>query len=253
MDTKLKKVPKIRLDALLKERFPDLSRNQIQSYIIQGRVSLDGEKLTKTGTAVPSDAPIVLKLDDQRFVSRGGLKLEAALRHFNLDVTDMIALDAGISTGGFTDCLLQRGAKKVYGVDVALGQVHQRVATDPRVTLLEKTNLRHLTNLPELVDLASLDVSFISLKKVIPAVAALLKPGGYVLALIKPQFEAERSEISRGGLVKSDEVHMRIIEEIKNCFATHSLTYLGIMDSPILGASSGNKEFLGFFQKMAAS
>lgn len=236
-----------RLDKLVQEKFPHLTRNQVQSFIIQGYVLVDGKVATKPGTPTSPEALLALTVEEPKFVSRAGFKLEAALDHFKVDVTELVAMDAGISTGGFTDCLLQRGIKRVYGVDVGYGQVHEKVRHDARLILLEKTNLRHLERLPELVDLVTLDLSFISLLKVIPAVKRVLKPTGSIITLIKPQFEAEREDIRRGGLVKDDEVHHRVIEKIRAGMLAEGFEMVGVIDSPILGAASGNKEFLAYF------
>lgn len=240
---------KRRLDTLVLERFPHLTRNQVQSFIMQAKVTVDDVIVTKAGAQVADTVRIVLDEQHPKFVSRAGFKLEAALDQFNIDVTGFTCLDAGISTGGFTDCLLQRGAKKVYGVDVGYGQVHEKVANDPRVRLLEKTNLRLLTGLPESVDLATLDLSFISLLKVIEAVKALLSPDGKIIALIKPQFEAERKDIGRGGLVSSHAVHEEVIAKIKHGFEEHGFELIAIIQSPILGAASGNIEFVALFKR----
>ncbi len=240
---------KIRLDLLVMERYPSLTRNQIQSFIMQGKVLVDDVRITKPGTPILRQAILRLEEEETKYVSRGGFKLEAALDHFALDVNGLVALDAGISTGGFTDCLLQRGINKVYGIDVGYGQVHERVRTNQRVIILEKTNIRHLTQLPELVDLATLDLSFISLLKVIPAISQLLKPQGFIIALIKPQFEASREDISRGGVVKDPKVHAAVQEKIRVGFLEHNLVCEGIIPSPIVGATSGNHEFLGLFRK----
>src|SRR5579862_9554461 len=182
-------IAKKRLDLLVHERYPHLTRNQIQSFIIQNKVTVNGILITKPGTSVPEDSTLELAIDEPKYVSRAGFKLEGALDSFNIDVKDLVALDAGISTGGFSDCLLQHGIKKIYGIDVGYGQVHEKVADNPRVKVIERTNLRNLTMLPEKIDIATLDLSFISLLKVMPAVKNLLKPEGRIIALIKPQFE----------------------------------------------------------------
>lgn len=238
---------KERLDARIQREHPHLTRNQIQSFIIQGKVFVNEKVITKSGTQVSQDDSITLTIDEPKFVSRAGFKLEAALEHFDIHVTGLVAMDAGISTGGFTDCLLQNGIQRVYGIDVGYGQVHEKIRNDARVLLLEKTNLRLLEHLPEKVDLATLDLSFISLLKVMPAVKNLLKPDGRIIALIKPQFEAERHEIGRGGLVKSDATHAKVIQKIKDGMKEFGFQTVGVIESPIVGATSGNKEFLGYF------
>ena len=178
---------------------------------------------------------------------RGGFKLEAALETFGVDVTGLTCLDAGLSTGGFTDCLLQRGATRVYGVDVGYGQVHERVRTHPRVVVLERTNLRHLTTLPELVDIATLDLSFISVLKVLPAVNQLLRPGGRLLVLVKPQFEAQRGEVGRGGVVRDAEVHADVLRRVTEGALALGFQCQRTMASPLRGAKEGNLEFLALF------
>lgn len=239
---------KQRLDAAILERHPHLSRNQIQSFIMQGQVKVNDQVVTKPGHQVNHDADILLALEEPKYVSRAGFKLEAALEHFKVDVTDLIALDAGISTGGFTDCLLKNGIKRVYGVDVGYGQVHEKIRNDKRLILLEKTNLRHLEQLPELVDLVTLDLSFISILKVMPAIVNLIKPTAKLITLIKPQFEAERNDIRKGGLVLDDAVHERVIEKIRTGMTDFGCTMVGVIESPVRGAASGNKEFLAFFE-----
>ncbi len=236
-----------RLDKLVQEKFSHLTRNQIQSFIIQGYLKVDGKIATKPGTPTSPEALLELTIEEPKFVSRAGFKLEAALDHFKLDVTGLIVMDAGISTGGFTDCMLQRGIKRVYGVDVGYGQVHEKITRDTRLILFEKTNLRHLERLPELVDLVTLDLSFISLLKVIPAVKNVLKPIGSIITLIKPQFEAEREDIRRGGIVRDDAVHQRVIEKIRIGMLAEGFAMVGVIESPILGATAGNKEFLAYF------
>lgn len=241
------KPTKVRLDILVQQQYPHLTRNQIQGFIMQGKVSIDGHPVTKAGSPTPSDTVIVLDDQTPKYASRAGFKLEAALQSFDVSVQDLVAMDAGISTGGFTDCLLQNGIKRVYGVDVGSGQVLEKVKNDPRVILYEKTNLRLLEKLPELVDLVTLDLSFISILKVMPAVGKLLKPDGIIITLIKPQFEADRQDISKGGVVRDDAVHQKVIAKIKTGMAEFGFEMKGVIDSPILGATAGNKEFLAFF------
>lgn len=242
------KKPKKRLDAVVQELHPQLTRNQIQSFIMQGKVLVDGIVQTKPGLSIAFDSVVHLSVEEPKYVSRAGFKLEAALDHFNVDVSGFVCMDAGISTGGFTDCLLQRGAARVYGIDVGYGQVHERIRNDKRVVLFEKTNLRNLEKLPELVDLVTLDVSFISILKVMPAVSKLIKPDGKIITLIKPQFEAERKDIKRGGVVKDAEVYPRVIEKIRAGLEEFGFIMIDVIDSPILGATSGNREFLALFK-----
>lgn len=240
---------KKRLDLVIQTQYPNLSRNQIQSFILQRKVKVDGQIVDKAGTPIKVDSKIELECEEPKYVSRAGFKLEGALDYFKIDVTGLVVIDAGISTGGFTDCLLQRGAKRVYGVDVGFGIVHEKLRNDSRVILYEKTNLRYLDSLPELVDLATLDLSFISLLKVMPAVCKLLKPNAKIITLIKPQFEAEREDVRRGGVVKDDDVHKQVIEKIKTGMLEFGFKMIDIMESPIKGDKSGNKEFLALFVK----
>lgn len=237
---------KKRLDILVSEKFPTFSRTQIQSYIMQGKVFVDGVVQAKPGTAVSEESVVELKVEESPYVSRAGYKLQKALDEFNINVNGLIVLDAGISTGGFTSCLLLRGAKKVYGVDVGYGQVHEKIRTDPRVVLLERTNLRYLESLPELVDLVTLDLAFISVLKVMPAVKKLIKPTGRIIVLIKPQFEADREDVGKGGIVKDEKIHKKVVDRIKNGMLEFGFKMIGLTESPILGAD-GNKEFLAFF------
>jgi 23S rRNA (cytidine1920-2'-O)/16S rRNA (cytidine1409-2'-O)-methyltransferase len=237
---------KKRLDRLLQEQMPQLTRNQIASFIAQGEVTVNGQVVTKAGAQIREDAVIVCAHEQPRYVSRGGLKLERALDHFTINVTGLVALDAGISTGGFTDCLLQHGAARVYGIDVGYGQVHEKVRRDPRVILRERTNVRYLDSLPELVDIVTLDLAFISVLKVMPALVLLMKPHAQLVVLIKPQFEAERHEVGKGGIVRDEQVHEKVVRTLCAGITAYGFTCVGVIESPILGAS-GNKEFLGYF------
>lgn len=242
---KLKK----RLDVLLQERYPAYSRQQLQSWIMQGKVAVEGKVVSKPGMSVLATASIALAIPEAGFVSRAGVKLDYALTQFDVDVTGLIALDAGLSTGGFTDCLLQRGVHKVYGVDVGYGQVHEKIRNDPRVEVIERTNLRTLDQLPELADMATLDLSFISVLKVMPAVSRLLKPQAQLIVLIKPQFEALKEEVGRGGLIMDASVHERVVQTVVAGIEQYAFACKGVVESPITG-SSGNKEFLGFFRRL---
>ena len=214
---------------------------------MQGKVKVEGRVVTKPGASVLTDALIECDEDRPKYVSRAGFKLEKALSEFKIDVKDKVILDAGISTGGFTDCLLQNGAKKIYGIDVGYGQVHEKIAYDSRVVVMERTNLRELKELPELVDLVTLDLSFISVLKIIGTVKNLMKPNAQLVILIKPQFEAEKEQVGRGGIIKDAAVHDEVIGKIKIGLEQHGFECLGVISSPIEG-SSGNKEFLGFFK-----
>jgi len=239
---------KKRLDLLVHEKFPQYSRRQIQSWIMQGKVQVDDRVITKSGTPVASDACINLIVKEPKYVSRAGLKMEKALDHFTIDVEGLTVLDAGLSTGGFTDCLLGRGVKKVYGVDVGYGQVHEKIRNDPRVIIMERTNLRALRTVGERVDLVTLDLSFISILKVMDAVLSLLKDDGQLITLIKPQFEAQRKDVGRGGIIKDPKVHDAVVERVTNGIKERGFTLVGVVESPITGAS-GNKEFLAYFKR----
>lgn len=241
---------KERLDIRVQQKCPHLSRTYVHSLIMQGKVTVDGVRVTKQGTSISSDTVIVVDESVPKYVCRAGFKLEKALDFFSCDVAHLVALDAGLSTGGFTDCLLQRGVARVYGVDVGYGQVHEKIKQDSRVIVMERTNLRNLTTLPELVDIVALDVSFISVLKVMDAVNLLLKPGGKLIVLIKPQFEAERKDVRKGGIVKDPEVHQRVQEKIIAGITACGFVCNGITESPIHG-TMGNKEFLAYFVKGA--
>lgn len=240
---------KKRLDQLLQEKEPKYSRAQIQSWIMQGKISVDGKIMSKPGTMINIEAILSYDLQEPKYVSRAGFKLEKALEHFAIDVKDMIAMDAGVSTGGFTDCLLQHGVKKVYGIDVGYGQVHEKIRKDPRVILMERTNLRELTKLPEKIDIATLDLSFISVLKVMDAVDAILKPQGKLVVLIKPQFEARKEEVGRGGIIKDSAIHHEVIKRVTSGIESHGYQCHGVTESPIFGAT-GNKEFLAYFSRI---
>lgn len=239
---------KKRLDLLLQHSMPHLSRNQISSFIVQGKVKVDGKIVDKPGTLVKESAEIYCDTYEPKYVSRAGFKLEKALDFFNIDVKDLVALDAGISTGGFTDCLVQRGIKHVYGVDVGYGQVHEKVAKNPVVTVIERTNLKDLSGLPEKVDIVTLDLSFISVLKVIPSVLNFLKDSSKLVILIKPQFEAERNQVGSGGIIRDSKVHQEVIDKVVSGIKSYGFEFHGVTDSPIEG-SSGNKEFLAYFTK----
>ncbi len=239
---------KKRLDLFVQERFPMLSRTHIQSLIMQGKVRVDGRPCTKAGISIDPSVSLEVAYEEPKYVCRAGWKLAHALEHFALDVTDLVVLDAGLSTGGFTDCLLQKGVRRVYGVDVGYGQVHEKIRTDPRVVVIERTNLRYLEQLPEKVDLATLDLSFISLTKVIGAVKQLLTPEGKLIALIKPQFEASRYEVGKGGIVRDPAIHTKVIGQVTEAIVQEGFTLTGVVESPIHGAT-GNKEFLSYFKR----
>ncbi|HBS48246.1 TPA: TlyA family rRNA (cytidine-2'-O)-methyltransferase [Candidatus Dependentiae bacterium] len=239
---------KIRLDILILGKYPELSRNKIQNLIAQGAVKSRNEVLKKAGMQVPADFDFEIDFSVQKYVGRGGYKLEKALQEFKIDVSGLICLDCGVSTGGFSDCLLQSGASKVYGVDVGIGQTNSKLVEDPRFVLIEKTNLKELQSLPQKVDLVTLDLSFISLLKVLSAVVNLMTNDGKIIALIKPQFELERNELSRGGVVRDKRLHQKVIKKIEEGVKVFGLEVKQIIDSPIFG-SDGNKEFLALIEK----
>ena len=240
---------KQRLDELTIARFPEHSRTVVQSWIAQGKVLVDGQPVLKAGTKVKPTVVVDIIAEQPKFVCRGGLKLEKALDHFAVDVDGAVCLDSGLSTGGFTDCLLQRGASKVYGVDVGYGQVAEKIRVHPRAVVMERTNLRYLQPLPELVDVAALDLSFISVLKVLPAVAATMRPNGTLLVLIKPQFEARRSQIGAKGVVRDPAVHEEVIARVVDGAEELGFAYRAHVVSPIKGAKEGNTEFLAYFTR----
>jgi 23S rRNA (cytidine1920-2'-O)/16S rRNA (cytidine1409-2'-O)-methyltransferase len=240
-----------RLDILMVTRGLVATRERARALILAGDVLVDGVPVTKAGTGVAEDAAIELKQPDHPWVGRGGVKLAHALEVFGLDVTGQIALDIGASTGGFTDVLLARGARRVVAVDVGTGQLDWKLRTDPRVVCLERVNARYLApdDLPEdarSFDLITMDVSFISLKLVLPVVPALLAGNGRAIALVKPQFEAGRDEVGAGGIVRDPSVHARVIEAVAASALQVGLTRLALEPSPITGAE-GNREFLLLF------
>ncbi len=239
---------KKRLDQLLQELLPAYSRQQIQSWIMQGKVKVGGAVVTKPGVATADDAKIEYDIQEPKYVSRAGFKLEKALDEFNIDVAGLTALDAGLSTGGFSDCLLQRGIAKIYGVDVGYGQAHEKIRANPRVLVMERTNLRDLHDLGQKVDIVTLDLSFISVLKVMDAVSELLKDNGKLVVLIKPQFEAQKHEVGKGGIVRDDTVREYVVAQVTNGIVAHGYVLQGLVESPITG-TDGNREFLAYFLK----
>lgn len=217
------------------------SRAKAQALIMAGKVEVEGRPVIKPGIPVREEATIAV-LEPPPFVSRGGVKLDYALDRLQIDVASMVVADIGASTGGFTDCLLKRGTSRVYAIDVGRGQLDYRLRQDPRVVVMEQVNARYPLSLPEKVDLATMDVSFISVEKVIPSAAQSLKPGGRLLVLIKPQFEAERKEVGKGGVVKEPLTHARVLGRFVAWATGHGFRLKGLVPSPILGAS-GNREF----------
>lgn len=235
----------VRLDLLLVERGLAESRSLAQRLIRAGEVLVDGQLADKPGADVAEDADISLKAKP-RFVSRGGEKLAAALAQFPVDVAGKVAADIGASTGGFTDCLLQHGAAKVYAIDVGYGQLAWELRQDARVVVMERVNARYLAALPEPVDVIVSDVSFISLRIVYATAVSWLKPGGTVVSLIKPQFEAGREHVGKGGVVRDPAVHRRVLETVTAEMAALGLGLRGLMVSPLRGPA-GNVEFLGWW------
>ncbi len=233
----------MRLDALLVEKGFAPTGEKARAIILAGVVEVDGKRADKAGKETSQTAIIRVKEDPNPYASRGGLKLEAALKSFGIDVDGLLILDAGASTGGFTDCLLQHGATGVIAVDVGYGQLAWKIRNDPRVTVLEKTNIRYLKNLDDPPDGAVIDVSFISLKLVIPPVSRLLKEKAFVIALIKPQFEAGKGSVGKGGVVRDPALHIAIVKDIESCSAKEGWTVKGVIPSPLLGPK-GNREFL---------
>ena len=246
---------KLRLDKLLLERSLTTSRERAQALILAGKVLVNGQKIEKAGAAVDASADIRLLGEDLKYVSRGGLKLEEALTHWQIAVAGKICLDVGTSTGGFTDCLLQRGAARVIAVDTGHGQIDFRLRQDARVRLLEKTNARYLTaeQVGELVDVVVMDVSFISATLVLPAVVAAAFPppeerrGRQIIVLVKPQFEAGREQVGKGGIVRDPLVQKAAVEKVRHALLALGCTQTDVIDSPILGGE-GNREFLLYGQ-----
>ncbi len=236
-------IEKERLDRLVARRGLLASREQARRAIMAGRVLVDGRVVDKPGTQVPVAAELAVSGPPRRFVSRGGEKLAHALDHFGIDPEGWTCLDVGASTGGFTDCLLQRGARQVYALDVGRGQLDQGLREDDRVVVMEGVNARYLEPgvLGEPVRLATVDVSFISLGKLVPALHSLIAPGGLLLPLIKPQFEAGRREVGKGGVVRDEAVRTRVIREVAVGLAAIGFDLRGIVDSPVRGAK-GNRE-----------
>ncbi|MBC7961618.1 MAG: TlyA family RNA methyltransferase [Steroidobacteraceae bacterium] len=236
---------KQRLDILMVERGLAPSQEKAQALIMAGQVVVGDHTVDKSGHQVPLDADIRIKGVVLPFVSRGGLKLRKALDQFGVDVNGLVVIDVGASTGGFTDCLLQAGALKVFAVDVGHGQLAWKLQQDPRVINIEKTNIRYLTpdKLGERPDLAVIDASFIPLSKVLPATLALVKPGGRIIALIKPQFEVKKGEVGKGGIVRDPSAHQKVIDDVSRTAQAMGLSVAGLCESPITGAD-GNREFL---------
>ncbi len=239
-----------RLDQLLVERGLVPSREKARALILAGLVVVDDHRALKAGQRVNPSAEVRLKGEYNPYVSRGGLKLEAALEAFGIDPAGETCLDVGASTGGFTDCLLQRGAARVYAVDVGYGQLAWKLREDPRVVILERQNIRHLPRqaVPEPIDLATVDASFISLRLVLPRVAEFLRPGGALVALIKPQFEVGQGKVGKGGVVRDAELRKQAVDDVVVAAEEIGFEVAGLIQSPVPGAKKGNIEYLAHFR-----
>ena len=243
-------INRIRLDLLLFQKGLSESRQKAKALIMAGKVRVNGESVQKPGTQVRSSSDIAIQEPYPPYVSRGGLKLEAALDFFSIDVTGRTLLDIGASTGGFTDCLLQRGAKKVIAVDTGYGQLHWKLRQDPRVTVIERKNARYLTkdDLMETADGAVIDVSFISLKRIIPPVSKLLYNSSFIVSLIKPQFEVGKQQVGKGGVVRDPLLHEEVVDNLYGFFQSQGWNVIGHIPSPIWGPK-GNREFLIYVKR----
>ena len=241
---------KIRLDQLLIEKGIFTSRERAKAAIMSGKVFVDGNRIDKAGEKVSEESSIEYKGEKMPYVSRGGYKLAKAINEFSIDLKDKKCMDIGASTGGFTDCMLQNGADKVYSIDVGYGQLAWKLRTDSRVVCMERTNFRYVTKaeIPEEIDFASIDVSFISLKKIIPTALDLMAPTGKIVALIKPQFEAGREKVGKKGVVREKGTHSEVIMSIVDFLCDKNLSILGLSYSPIKGPE-GNIEYLVYFSK----
>jgi 23S rRNA (cytidine1920-2'-O)/16S rRNA (cytidine1409-2'-O)-methyltransferase len=241
---------KERFDKLLVEKGMVQSRERARALIMEGKVTVDGQTLEKPGLQVKVDAHLQIRGEDMPFVSRGGLKLEAALKAFGVDPEGKVVIDVGASTGGFTDCVLQKGAKKVYAIDVGYGQLAWKLQKDPRVVNLERRNIRYLKReeVAEEADLILVDTSFISIEKFLPHLLGFLKEGGDLLCLIKPQFEVGRGEVDKGGVVKDPALHQKVIDRISQFSQGLGLKGREVIESPLLGPK-GNREFFIHLKK----
>jgi len=243
-------VKKERLDVLLVEKGIFQSRERAKAAIMEGKIFVDGIRVDKVGTKINVDSDIIFKGNPIPYVSRGGLKLEKAIKEFELALEGKVCIDIGASTGGFTDCMLQNGAKKVFAIDVGYGQFAWKLRTDERVVCMERTNIRYVTleDTKEPADFASIDVSFISLKTIMPATLNLLKDNGEVVALIKPQFEAGRGKVGKKGVVRDINVHKEVVQNIVDFLIENNLKIINLSYSPIKGPE-GNIEYLVYFTK----
>lgn len=240
---------KTRLDVLLTEQGLQESRQKAQATIMSGLVFVNGQRVDKPGAAVPNDAKIEIRGNTLKYVSRGGLKLEKAMAEFPIELNGCICGDIGASTGGFTDCMLQNGVKKVYAVDVGYGQLAWSLRNDGRVVCMERTNVRYLTPeiIPESLDFGTVDVSFISLKLILPALQKLMKPEGELVCLVKPQFEAGREKVGKKGVVRDPKVHLEVLEQFLHHASESGFSVKGLSFSPIRGPE-GNIEYLGYLK-----
>ncbi len=244
---------KERIDKLLVEKGIVQSRDRARALIMEGRVFVEDRMIDKPGVTVPVEAQLHVRGGEFPFVSRGGLKIRGAIETFGIDPKGMTVIDVGASTGGFTDCVLQRGAKKVYAVDVGYGQLAWKLRADPRVVNLERRNVRYLRreDVPEDVDLILVDTSFISIQKFLSHLLGFLKSGGILLCLIKPQFEVGKGSVGKGGVVRNLELHQQVIDRISDHSRSLGLKVLGVVESPLLGPK-GNKEFFLYLKKVSA-
>jgi 23S rRNA (cytidine1920-2'-O)/16S rRNA (cytidine1409-2'-O)-methyltransferase len=242
------RLPRLRLDLLLVQRGLAETRERAQSLILDGRVTVGGQPATRPAQSVENAASVAVEPGGPDYVSRGALKLEAALDAWNIDPSDKVAVDVGASTGGFTDLLLRRGATRVYAIDVGYGQLHYRLRGDARVVVMERTNARHLSELPETPDLAVVDVSFISLRLVLPPLFRLVSPQAPVIALVKPQFEAGRAQVGKGGVVRDPRVHEQVLVSLREWSQTQPWRLTDTLESPIKGPA-GNIEFLSLWRR----
>lgn len=241
---------KKRLDLILVEKKLAQSRQRAQALIMAGKVFVNNHPVDKSGTLILEDDNIILKGEDIPYVSRGGIKLEKALKSFQINTKGLVCLDVGASTGGFTDCLLQHGANRVFAVDVGYGQLAWKLRQDPRVVVIERTNIRHMPFevLPSPIDLATIDVSFISLKIVVPSILKFMKKDGIkkdtkIIALIKPQFEVGKGKVGKGGVVRDPALHDEVIKDLSNFFSKIGFLHKPVISSPVLGPK-GNREFI---------
>jgi len=247
------KIKKVRLDKLLVDKNICPTRERARALIMSGAVLVGEIRTDKAGALVSPDADIRIEGEDNPYVSRGGLKLKGALQGFGINVGELVILDVGASTGGFTDCLLQGGARKVYALDVGYGQLAWKLRIDERVVCIERTNIRYFEGMgiEDTIDMVTIDTSFISLKIVLPAVLKLIKKNNaIILALIKPQFEAGRGEVEKHGVVRNPEVHKKVVEEIKEFCMGLGLSVIGVCESPLMGPK-GNREFFIYLSKQA--